>query len=328
MSSRKNISDIVLLLTGFAVVAGLVFTIGYLSLDEDEEIIQGEVQVSQYRVSTKVPSRIAKILVKEGDFVHKGDTLVILNAPEVKAKKAQAESAREAASAVNEKADNGAREEAIAAAFELLEQAKAANDIAHKTFERINNLYEEGVVTAQRRDEAQAAVDVTDAQVLAAQSQYDMARNGTREEDRKAASAQVDMAEGAIMEVNSYINETVQVALADGEVSEIYPKVGELVGAGSPIMTISTLSDMWGTFNIREDLLSGLKEGDEFTAFSPACGKDIRMKIYYIKDKGSYSTWKATHAAGHYDLKTFEVKARPTDTAEGLRPGMSLIVRK
>ena len=161
----------------------------------------------------------------------------------------------------------------------------------------------------------------------AAQSQYDMAVNGARKEDKMAASAQVGRARGAVHEVNSYIHETVQIAQMEGEVSDVYPKVGELVGTGSPIMTIAIMHDMWGTFNVREDQLNGMEVGSEFTAFVPAFNKDIRMKVYYMKDQGSYAVWKATKANGQYDLKTFEVKARPVDKLEGLRPGMSLVVK-
>jgi HlyD family secretion protein len=328
MSAKSQHNNILLAILGFIAVVAIVAAIGYFTLDKDEEILQGEIEVSEYRVSSKVPGRILEIRVKEGDFVHAGDTLAILDAPEVKAKKAQAESARNAAAAVNEMADNGAREETIRAAYELLQQAKAANEIANKTYKRISNLYEEGVVTAQRRDEALAAVQATDAQVKAAQSQYDMARNGARKEERKATAAQVDQASGAIQEVNSYIHETVQIAQMDGEVTNIYPKLGELVGTGSPIMSIAIMSDIWGVFNVREDQLSGLKVGDEFTAYSPAFNKEIKMKVFAMKDLGSYSTWKATKTTGQYDLKTFEVKARPTTKFEGLRPGMSLIIKK
>jgi HlyD family secretion protein len=167
-----------------------------------------------------------------------------------------------------------------------------------------------------------------EAQMKAAQSQYDMAVNGARMEDKMAASAQVGRAKGAVNEVNSYIHETVQVAQIEGEVSDIYPKVGELVGTGSPIMSISVMNDMWGTFNVREDELGNMQVGSEFTAFVPAFNKDIKMKVYYLKDQGSYAVWKATKANGQYDLKTFEVKARPVDKLEGLRPGMSLIIKK
>lgn len=155
-----------------------------------------------------------------------------------------------------------------------------------------------------------------------------MAVNGARREEKLAAAAQVNRAKGAVQEVSSYINETMQIAQKEGEVSDVFPKVGELIGTGSPIMNISILDDMWGTFNVREDQLNGMQVGSTITAFVPAFNKDIEMKVYYIKDQGSYATWKATKANGQYDLKTFEVKARPIKPFEGLRPGMSLIIKK
>jgi HlyD family secretion protein len=183
------------------------------------------------------------------------------------------------------------------------------------------------VVSAQKRDEVYANYKAMEAQMKAAQSQYDMAVNGARMEDKMAAAAQVGRAKGAVQEVNSYIHETVQIAQMEGEVADVYPKVGELVGTGSPIMSIAVMDDMWGTFNIREDQLGDMKVGDEFTAFVPAFNKDIKMKVYYLKDQGSYAVWKATKANGQYDLKTFEVKARPVEKLDGLRPGMSLIIK-
>jgi HlyD family secretion protein len=155
-----------------------------------------------------------------------------------------------------------------------------------------------------------------------------MAVEGARKEEKKAAEAQVNQAQGAVQEVRSYKRELVQTAQMEGEVSTVFPKVGELVGTGSPIMSISVINDMWGTFNVREDLLKGMKVGSEITAYSPAFDKDIKLKVFYIKDQGSYAVWKATKSNGQYDLKTFEVKARPVEKVDGLRPGMSLIVKK
>ena len=166
-----------------------------------------------------------------------------------------------------------------------------------------------------------------EAQEKAAKSQYEMAQNGARREDKLAAAAQVNRARGAVQEVNSYIHETVQIAQMEGEVSDVYPKVGELVGTGSPIMSIAVMQDMWGTFNVREDQLNGMQVGTEFDAFVPAFDKTVKMKVYYLKDQGSYAVWKATKANGQYDLKTFEVKARPVEKLDGLRPGMSLIIK-
>ena len=182
-------------------------------------------------------------------------------------------------------------------------------------------------MSAQKRDEAYANYKAMEAQTKAAESQYQMAKNGARREEKMAAAAMVGRAKGAVNEVNSYIHETVQIAQMEGEVSDVYPKVGELVGTGSPIMSISVMKDMWGTFNVREDQLNGMEVGKTFDAFVPAFNKSIQMKVYYMKDQGSYAVWKATKANGQYDLKTFEVKARPVEKVEGLRPGMSLIIK-
>lgn len=302
--------------------------IGTLAFKSEPEVIQGYVEVSEYRVSSKVPGRVLELRVKEGDYVKVGDTLAILDAPDVKAKLAQAQSAESAATAMDQMANNGARREQINGAFALLQQAKAGLEIAQKSYNRVQRLYDEGVMSAQKRDEAFANYKALEAQVKAAKSQYDMAVNGARREEKLAAAAQVNRAKGAVQEVSSYINETMQIAQKEGEVSDVFPKVGELIGTGSPIMNISILDDMWGTFNVREDQLNGMQVGSTITAFVPAFNKDIKMKVYYIKDQGSYATWKATKANGQYDLKTFEVKARPIKPFEGLRPGMSLIIKK
>ena len=310
--------------TAVVVVVGLI---GFLTLGNKQEVLQGQVEVNEYRVASKVPGRILEIRVKEGDYVKAGDTLVIIDAPDVMAKQAQAESAESAASAMDEMARNGARQEQIRAAFEVLQQTKAGLEIAEKSYNRIQRLFDEGVMSEQKRDEAFANYKAMEAQVKAAQSQYDMARNGARREEKMAAAAQVKRAKGAVAEVNSYVNEMVQVATHDGEVSEVFPEVGELVGTGSPIMTISLMNDVWASFNVREDQLGSMAVGQTIHAFVPAFNKDMDFKVYYMKDQGSYATWKATKANGQYDLKTFEVKAKPLKEYEGLRPGMSVIIR-
>ncbi|MBR6195570.1 MAG: efflux RND transporter periplasmic adaptor subunit [Prevotella sp.] len=327
MSAKTQHNNILLAIFGFVAVVIIVALIGFFTLGRDPEVMQGQVEVSEYRVSSKVPGRILEIRVKEGDFVKAGDTLAILDAPEVRAKMEQARSAEDAASAIELKARNGAQKEQIQGAYQVYQQAKAGLEIAEKSYGRVQRLFDQGVLSAQKRDEAFAQYKAMEAQCKAAKSQYDMAVNGARREDKLAAQAQVNRARGAVQEVRSYINETVQTAQMEGEVSAIYPKVGELVGTGSPIMTISLMDDMWGTFNVREDQLNGMQVGTEFSAFVPAFNKDIKMKVYYMKDQGTYAVWKATKANGQYDLKTFEVKARPMEKVEGLRPGMSLVVK-
>lgn len=325
---KKQHKSVLLGVVSFAAIIIIVGIIGALTIGTEKDYIQGQVDVSEYRVSSKVPGRILEIRVKEGDFVHAGDTLAILDAPEVEAKKVQAQSVENAAAAISDMAQEGARKEQVQGAFELWQQAKAGAEIYKKSYERVQRLFDEGVLSEQKRDEAYAQYKAYEAQEKAAKSQYDMAKNGAREQERRAAASQLGQAKGVVQEVSSYIHETVQIAQMDGEVANIYPKVGELVGTGSPIMTISLMNDMWGTFNVREDRLNGMKVGDTFTAFIPAFNKDVELKVCSIKDQGSFATWKATKSNGQFDLKTFEVKARPVQKFEGLRPGMSLVVKE
>ena len=328
MSVKTQHNNILLAVLGIVVVVAIVAIIGLFAFGHTDEEIQGEIEVTEYRVSSKVPGRILELRVKEGDYVKVGDTLAILDAPEVEAKMTQAQSVQNAAAAMSEMAQNGARHQQIQGAYELWQQATAGLEIAKKSYERVQRLFDEGVMSAQKRDEALAQYKALEAQAKAAKSQYDMAVEGARKEEKKAAAAQVNQAQGAVQEVRSYQRELVQTAQMEGDVSTVFPKVGELVGTGSPIMSISVINDMWGTFNVREDLLKGMKVGSEITAYSPAFDKDIKLKVFYIKDQGSYAVWKATKSNGQYDLKTFEVKARPVEKVDGLRPGMSLIVKK
>ncbi|MBQ9237027.1 MAG: HlyD family secretion protein [Prevotella sp.] len=327
MENKKQHRSVMIAVAVFAAVVCIVGLIGFFTIGCEEEIIQGQIEVEEYRVSSKVPSRVLRLLVKEGDYVHVGDTLAILDAPDVEAKAQQALGAENAAEAMSDMARAGARKEQIQGAYELWQQAKAGLDIAKKSYERVQRLFDEGVVSEQKRDEAYAQYKAYEAQEKAAKSQYDMAQNGARREEKAAAQAQVSRAQGAVNEVNSYRKETIQIAQMEGEVSTIYPKVGELIGAGSPIMTISIINDVWGSFNIREDQLKGMKNGDTFKAYLPAFDKEIELKVTSIKDEGSYATWKATKSNGQYDMKTFEVKAKPTQKFDGLRPGMSVVIR-
>ena len=325
-AKAKN-NSVLIALGAFVCVVLIVGMIGYFAIGRDAEIIQGQIDVEEYRVSSKVPSRVLHIFVKEGDYVNVGDTLAILEAPELTAKATQAQGAIDAATALSNMANNGARKEQIQGAYELWQQAKAAKEIAEKSYNRVQRLFDEGVMTAQKRDETYAMYKASEAQEKAAKSQYDMAVNGARAEEKAAAKGQVKAFSGQMDEVKVYEKETIQIAPIAGEVATIYPKVGELIGSGSPIMTISIMDDLWGAFNMREDQLKGLKKGDTFTAYLPAFDKEIEMKVSSIKDQGSYATWKATKSNGQFDMKTFEVKARPTKKFDGLRPGMSVIVR-
>jgi len=323
--SKANLLPALLIITGVVIVVAVA---GMYAFSTEDETIQGQADVDEYRVSSKVPGRVLKLCVKEGDYVHTGDTLALLEAPDVAAKLSQARAAEEAAAAQSRKADKGARQETIQAAYEMWQKAKVGVDIAEKSYQRVKRLYEQGVVAAQKYDEATAQRDAAVATERAAKSQYDMAVNGAEREDKEAAAAVVNRAKGAVAEVNSYINETVLIASHDGEVTDIYPQVGELVGTGSPIMSVAMMDDIWVTFNVREDHLSRFGMNKEVEATIPALGdKAVRLRVFYMKDLGSYAAWKATKTTGQFDMKTFQVKAALSERIEGLRPGMSVIAK-
>lgn len=305
----------------------LIAVVGWFILKPRQEVIQGQVEATEVRVSGKVPGRILELRVKEGQTVAKGDTLVILDSPEVQAKLEQAQAAKEAAQAQSNKANKGAREEQISSAYAMWQKAKAGVDIAERSYQRMQNLFDKGVVSAQKRDEAEANFHAMKATEAAARSQYDMAKNGAEREDKMAASALVSQAKGAVDEVESYIKETYLLAPISGEISEVFPKQGELVGTGSPIMNVMDKRDAWVVFNVREDFLKDMKIGNTITGHIPALDKDIQLTVYYMKDMGTYAAWKATKTNGQYDLKTFEVKAKPNEYTEGLYPGMSVILK-
>jgi HlyD family secretion protein len=327
MDNKTQKMNIALSLTAFAVVIVIVCVVGIYTFNHREpEIVQGQAEANEYRVSSKVPGRILKIMVQEGQFVKAGDTLAILDTPDINAKQAQAEAVLSAAAAQNAKAQKGAREEEIQGAYEIWQKAKAGLEIYEKSYRRVENLFSQGVVSEQKRDEAKAQYDAAAATEKAAKSQYDMAVNGAEKEIKEMAAAQMRQAQGVVAEVNSYIEETVLTASMDGEVSEIFPMVGELVGTGAPVMNIAVMDDMWVTFNVREDLLQDLTMGAVREAYIPALDRKVDVKVTYMRDLGSYAAWKATKVNGQYDLKTFEVRAVPQEKVENLRPGMTVII--
>lgn len=315
---------------GIGVLVALIAAVSVLGIifsRPKEAVIQGEAEAAEYRISGKVPGRIEAFYAAEGDMVHKGDTLVLIDSPEVRAKLAQANAAYAAAAAQRNKANTGARKEEIAGAYEIWQKALVGKDIAKKTLDRATRLHEQKVISDQKFDEATAQYNAAAATAEAAKSQYDMAVKGAREEDKAAAIALVDRANGAVMEVKSYLSELKLTSPVDGVISARYPHVGELVGTGSPIMTVTDLSDMWFTFNIREDKLHSMKSGDKLRLSIPALdGKEIDATVTYIAARESYATWRATKETDQYDAKTFEVRAVPVSKVEGLRPSMTAIV--
>lgn len=302
--------------------------LGFVLLKEPPEIIEGQADATSVRISGMLPGRVTDFYVSEGDIVKAGDTLVHIHSNLAEAKLLQAEGMVTVAEAMNKKVDSGTRVQIINSAYQMWQQAKAAVDITKKTYDRMENLASKGVVSAQKRDEAKAAYDAAVAAEKAAESQYNLAKQGAQSEDKESARAMVGVAEGGVAEVNALLEDQYLTAPCDGQIDVIFPHVGELVALGAPIMNVLRTDDKWVTFNVREELLNDLTMGKEIKVMIPALGhKDIDVKIYYIQDMGTYATWRATKATGDWDSRTFQIKARPLDSVPDLRPGMTVIYR-
>lgn len=320
---RNNIIGI---LAAAAVIVLSVVLISWYLNKRTPMLIQGTVECTTYKASSKVPGRIDEMKVEEGQRVEKGELLYMISTPELDAKLEQAEAVKSAAAALDAAAVAGARIQQIEAALNMWEKAQAGLELARKTYERVQNLYNEGVVPAQKFDEAEANYKAMEATALAAKAQYDMAVDGARKEDKEAAAARVRQAEGAVSEVQSYLVDASVYSPVTGEVSTIIAEEGELVGSGYPVVAILDMSDMWVTFNIKETLLPGMTIGTRMTGFVPALDRDVEFEVTYIAPQADFATWAATRTQGGFDIRTFAIKARPTVPVENLRPGMSVLV--
>lgn len=308
------------------IAVALLALIGFLFLKPKSQIIEGQAEATSVRISGKLPGRVVEFYVTEGQKVKAGDTLVHIHSSVADAKLYQAEAMKEAAAAQNKKIDAGTRKQIVQSAYDLWQQAIAAKNIAEKTYNRMESLFKQDVVSAQKRDEAYATYTAAVSGESAAKSQYMMAKEGAQSEDKVSSKALVNAAQGSVMEVEALLQDQYLTAPADGEIDIIYPHEGELVSLGTPIMNLVKISDKWVTFNVREELLNDLPMGKEIEVMIPALDKKIvKAKVYYIRDMGTYAIWRSTKATGEWDSRTFQIKARPTEDLPDLRPGMSVI---
>ncbi|MDE6118092.1 MAG: efflux RND transporter periplasmic adaptor subunit [Duncaniella sp.] len=326
-SAEKRENKILLTSIGILAVLCIVLAvIGFCFLNKPSEIIEGQADATSIRISGKLPGRVMEIYVREGDVVKAGDTLIHIHSSLADAKLLQAQSMENAAKYQNEKIDAGTRSQIVQSARDIVAQAEAAVGITQKTYTRMENLYKEGVISEQKRDEAKAAYDGAVAAHKAAKSQLDLALAGAQKEDKASAAAMVDVAKGGVAEVQSLLEDQYLLAPCDGQIDQIYPEESELVSLGAPLMSLLKLQDKWVTFNVREEFLNDMKLGNEIEIMIPALDKKkAKARIYYVRDLGSYANWQATKATGEWDSKTFEVKARTLDTIPDLRPGMTVV---
>ncbi len=322
--SKKALASLFVLV---AIVAFIVYTL-IVVLKPEPVILQGEIEAKEYNVASKVPGRIQEIAVKKGQKVEKGDFIFSINSPEIDAKLAEANAARMAADAQSRKAKNGAQKEDIEAAYSTYIKAEAAAQFGEKTFQRILNLYNDGVVPEQQRDEAETKMKAARETANAAKAIWQKAEKGAREEDKTAADALVKRADAAIEQVQSYLDETTIHSIAKGEISGVNVEEGELVSTGFPVVNVIDIDDIWATLYIREDYLSHFKMGETFTAMIPGLeNREYSFKVTYISPTADFARYNATKTSGEFDLKSFEIEARPVTKIEGLRPGMTAVVR-
>lgn len=314
------------ILTAIIVIVIAIIALGWYLVKSEPIMIQGTVECTTYKASSKVPGRIDAMKVSQGEKVEKGQLLYVLSTPELNAKLQQAEAVRSAAKALDDKASAGARSQQIESALNMWQKAQTGKELAKKTYERVRNLYRDGVVPAQKLDEAKANYDAMVATESAAHSQYRMALEGARKEEKAAAAAQVRQAQGAVKEVESYISDAMVYSPATGEISTVISEEGELVGSGYPVVTVLDLTDVWITFNIKETMLPKIQMGKKIEAYIPALDRNIELEVTYIAVQADFATWNATRTQGGFDIRTFAVKMKPTAAVEGLRPGMSAIV--
>lgn len=290
--------------------------------------LQGQIEAQTYNISSKVAGRVDMLYVKKGDKIQKGDLIYTINSPELRAKIAQAKAGKNAAKALAQEADKGARKQQIAAYHDEWQKAKVASLLAKKTFQRIDNLFKDGVVSKQTRDEAYTKYEASKFTQQAAFQIYNLALEGTREETKIAALQKEKAAASVVAEVEAFANDLQIKSFYDGEVSNVLLQSGELAPAGFPVVEITNMKDSWVVLHIKEDRLKNFKMGSIFKAQIPSLGKTLySFKVSFISVLGSFATWRATDIKNDYDMRTFEIQARPLEEIKDLRVGMSVLIK-
>lgn len=309
-------------LAGIAAVLALGL---WLASRPPAQQLQGEVQADEVNVATKLLSRADRLLVDAGDRVSAGQTLAILSSPEIDNGEVQAQAALRSAQELQSLAIEGPREENIQSLHATWQAAAATAQLAATTSQRADRLFAEGVISAQRRDEARAARTSTARIAEASRAQYDRARAGTREQNQAIAAAQVDAARAAVDTAAALQNETRLIAPIAGEVSRRLAQPGEIVSPVLPVFQILDIDHPWVALNVQESQYSGLAKGKVLIGKVPALNRKVRFRVQSISPQGGFATWRATRQSSGYDVRAFEVKLAPAAATRDLRPGMSVL---
>lgn len=319
MSGKKQILSLLIIVLLFVV------WIIYYSFSSTTMSLQGEVEVNRVDVAARVQGRASEINYNVGDNVKQGDVLAILSSPALMAQRDLVQSQLDVAIA-NRNITYSTRQETIDAQKAALEKAQADLLLAKQSYDRLQQLSEKNLISKQQYDEASNQLAVAERARDAAKANYDLTVNGNSAEAKALADAQVKQAQSALEQINVEVKELTVVSPIDGQITNRIAEIGQLYNPGTPLFSLVNLDDAWVTFNVREDWLNNAKVGDVYKITIPALKKQISVEITAINALGSYANWRATKATGDFDLKTFEVRAKPVEKVEGLRPGMSATI--
>ncbi len=326
--NQKNKKSLLLGAGALIVVAAIGAGL-WMGAHPTPEPFYGMIQAKTVDISAKVTGRVKALPVVEGQDVKIGETLIELSIPEVEAKLKEVEALRTAADAMSNMVDEGARPQEVRAAEAQMLRAKAGETLARQTYNRVAALYKDGLISRQKYDEALANFRSSKELLQMATQQFEIAKTGARSQEKTAAQAKAQQAMGGVEQVQSLVNEKNVISPIAGEVSRLFVEEGEIAAAGIPMATIVDLTNQWATFNIREDHMKTVVKGAILKAKIPALGdKTYDFKVYFINPRADYATWRATRQSTGFDLRTFEVRARPVEPIMNLRPGMSVIVAR
>lgn len=289
--------------------------------------LQGRVEAETVHISTKVPSRIEEFYVTDGQAIKKGQALVRFVSPELEAKKEQAQAALQSATAFHSTVYRGAQQENIETLYANWQAMKTQADLAATTYKRGENLFQQGVISRQRRDEMLAAQTSARETAEAAYQQYARAQRGSTEQQKSTADAQVAMAQAAVKEANALTEETKLYSPTDGTVSKTYGKPTELVATGIPVVSILEDHDLWVGLNVREDIYSAIYKTKTLEGFIPALNRKANFKVKKIDAEGDFATIKTTRQTGGYDIRSFKFHLVPEQTIPDLKVGMSILFK-
>ena len=305
-------------------VAGIVgLSLWYLAQPQPL-LVQGEADATRIDIAARVDGRVEQRPVSRGDDVAAGQLLVAIDNPELVMKLHEAEAAKVVAVADLTRIQVGTRAEVVAERKAAVAAAEASLTLAQQTYDRVKKITQGGYESVAKLDEATASLDVATRTLEQSKLAYDEAVAGYTPEERGVAQAAVAKADAAISTLQAQVGEMTVKAPIGGQVYQVGAELGEYVSPGVPLLSLIDLGDVWLRFDLREDLVKGLKVGDRFTVKVPALGdRPMPVEVRTIATRGEYAGWRATRATGDFDLRTFEVRAYPVDKIPDLRPGMS-----